>query len=369
VDGRQDLRYTVRTLFGAPTFTRAAVATLAIGIGATTPSFSTVLADRTESAAKRDAVQRGLDLLERSAQQWHAGCVSCHHQALQAATADAARTRGFHINESFLHDQQGFIQRDVAKSRTRMLEAISSAHEHATQVGPNPDMIFGYSLFGLAQTRVRPSPISDTAVRYLLLLQDNDGNWQSWLKQRPPFEASDFAATALVVRAIREYAPSDRKSEAQKAIAAAVTWLNRAEPLDTEDRAFRLLGLHWGRAGRDPIQDAGRDLLAKQRSDGGWAQIDTLASDGYATGESLLALRTAGVVRPGSSQFQNGIDFLLRTQHADGSWYVKSRAKPVQQYFETGFPYGTHQFISYTATCWAILAILSNDASREGAVH
>src|SRR5205809_1688123 len=38
----QDLKYAVRKLWGAPAFTLAAVATLAIGVGATTAIFSTV---------------------------------------------------------------------------------------------------------------------------------------------------------------------------------------------------------------------------------------------------------------------------------------------------------------------------------------
>ena len=50
--------------------------------------------------------------------------------------------------------------------------------------------------------------------------------------------------------------------------------------------------------------------------------------------------------------------FLLGDQRADGSWLVKSRSKPFQTYFETGFPHGKDQFISTTATGWAVLALL-----------
>lgn len=322
-----------------------------------------------KTVVERDAIQKSLDLLERSAQHWPAPCVSCHHQALQVVTAEAARSRGFKVNQSFLHDQRALIQDTVAKSQTRMRDAISWTRDRPAQVGPNPAMIFGYSLLGMAESHMQSSPITDTTVRYLLLLQDKRGNWQSRVRQRPPFEASDLTATALMIRVISEYAPSDRTSQAQRAIGSAAGWLSSADVADTEDRSFRLLGLYWARTETDKISHAGKDLLAQQRDDGGWGQIGGLASDAYATGESLLALRTTGIVDENNAQFRRGIDFLLKTQHADGSWYVKSRAKPIQNYFETGFPYGTDQFISYTATCFATLAILSDDPSRKGALH
>jgi hypothetical protein len=69
-------------------------------------------------------------------------------------------------NESFSHDQQAFIQSAMAKSLTKILEASNSAQDQPVQVGPNPDMIFGYSLFGLAQTHMPSSPVTDTVVRY-----------------------------------------------------------------------------------------------------------------------------------------------------------------------------------------------------------
>ena len=55
--------------------------------------------------------------------------------------------------------------------------------------------------------------------------------------------------------------------------------------------------------------------------------------------------------------FQKGVRYLLSTQHADGSWYVRSRAVKFQPYFESGFPYGHDQWISAMATGWATAAL------------
>jgi hypothetical protein len=47
----------------------------------------------------------------------------------------------------------------------------------------------------------------------------------------------------------------------------------------------------------------------------------------------------------------------MNSQCEDGSWYVRSRAMPVQPYFESGFPHGRDQFISAAATNWAVMAL------------
>ena len=48
---------------------------------------------------------------------------------------------------------------------------------------------------------------------------------------------------------------------------------------------------------------------------------------------------------------------LLATQRADGTWLVRSRSKPFQPYYESGFPHGQDQFISSAATGWAATAL------------
>jgi hypothetical protein len=98
------------------------------------------------------------------------------------------------------------------------------------------------------------------------------------------------------------------------------------------------------------------DVVRRQRPDGGWSQLDSLPADAYATGMSLYALHEAGI-SVADPIHRRGIDFLLRNQYADGAWLVKSRAYPVQPYFESGFPFGQHQWISAAGSSWASLAI------------
>jgi len=82
-----------------------------------------------------------------------------------------------------------------------------------------------------------------------------------------------------------------------------------------------------------------------------------MESDAYATGQALVALRESGVLPPADPAIRRGVEYLLRTQFADGSWFVKSRAVPIQVYFESGFPHGADQWISAAATAWAVSAL------------
>jgi hypothetical protein len=82
-----------------------------------------------------------------------------------------------------------------------------------------------------------------------------------------------------------------------------------------------------------------------------------MPSDAYATGEALVALRESRSVDVSNAAYRKGLEYLLRTQIADGSWSVETRAVPIQAYFESGFPYGVNQWISAAATAWATTAL------------
>jgi hypothetical protein len=211
-------------------------------------------------------------------------------------------------------------------------------------------------LAGLAAEDEPASRITDALVHYLVLRQRKDGHWQQE-NRRPPDEASDFQFTALAVRGFQTYAPKGRSREIAGRIDQARRWLQSAEPTDTVDRAFQLLGLGWAKAEPESVTKAVTKLEGEQREDGGWAQLPTLGSDAYATGLALYALHEGGGVAIDRPSYRRGVEFLIRTQLADGSWFVASRSFPIVEYSNSRFPHGRSQFISAAATCWATMAL------------
>jgi len=295
----------------------------------------------------RGAVQRSLPLLQRTALQFYkkSGCVSCHHNSLTEMSVAEARQKGFAIDESLARLDLETTVKDIGAARDRAIQAITNGGTTAT----------GYFLMGLSAERHRPDAATDALVRLLRITQQVDGHWSS--AYRPPLEASEFTATAVSLRGIQLYGSSTLRARDEKAVRAGATWLANARPQTTEDLAFRLFGLTWARAEAAVRQSALKELIARQRSDGGWAQLTSLQSDAYATGESLVALSEAGFDTR-NSVYRRGVRFLLSTQLADGSWFVQTRAHPTQIYFESGFPHGLDQYISAAATNWATLALI-----------
>jgi len=129
---------------------------------------------------------------------------------------------------------------------------------------------------------------------------------------------------------------------------------------------MRLMGLVWTKASDSPIKTAIQEIVGRQAATGGWSQLAQLEPDAYATGQSLMALHEAGIAVT-DAVYQKGVRFLLNTQYADGSWLVRTRAFPVQPYFESGFPFGRHQWISAAGTAWAARAIALTLPDTNGA--
>ena len=151
-----------------------------------------------------------------------------------------------------------------------------------------------------------------------------------------------------------------RQAELDDRIARARAWLLQSHPKTTDDLAMLLAGLSWTGAPKTEIRSAAEALIAQQRADGGWGGNPNLPSDAFATGEALYALRESGELTAADSVHQRSVQYLVRTQYPDGSWYVRSRAVKLQPYFESGFPFGHDQWISAAATAYASMALAAS---------
>ncbi len=306
-------------------------------------------AEPAAARSARAAVEKSLPLLQHADVVFlrKAGCVSCHNNSLTEMTVVTARKNGFSVDELTAQSQLNTIRVYLESWRERILQDI-----------PIPGGVdtIGYTLAGLAASNYPPDPATDALARYLKRRQAADGGWRI-LTQRPPIESSDFEAAAIALRALQVYAPRPQQADYVKAVQKGAVWLSQAQPKTTEDHVYKLLGLGWTGGNKETVRKAARELMALQRPDGGWAQLPTLTSDAYATGQALTALAEAGHLSVKDPVYQRGVRFLLSTQLEDGSWHVGTRTIPLQPYFDSEFPHERDQFISAAATNWATMAL------------
>jgi ankyrin repeat protein len=303
---------------------------------------------RLKATTPRAAIEKALPLLYAGGAEFfkRSGCTSCHHNMLPSLAFSHARAIGIVVDEEKV--RRNYLQ-SVAwiKGRQEML--------YQDVRFPGADTTASYLLWGLEADGHKRDRATDAVVHHLSSAQAIDGGWRA-RSDRPPIESGSVTPTALSIHALRVYPIPGRKAEFDGRVRRAATWLSGYHARTGEEKAMRLLGLTWAGASSRSIRDAAAQLAAAQRPDGGWAQLDTLPSDAYATGQALYALHTAGQLR--DQALQKGVRFLLDNQLADGSWHVRSRSYPIQSlYFDTGFPHGRDQWISAAGTSWACIAL------------
>jgi ankyrin repeat protein len=278
-----------------------------------------------------------------------AHCVSCHNETLLSIAVALARAKRVEVDEALASHPHDVTQRLWDGNREELLLG------RPTSIGGFTGTA-GYGLFGFAEERAAPTPLTDAIAVTLAAQQGADGSWNVGDTRPPLFDSSAIHHTALAIRGLAEYMPPGRRAERDRRIAAALAFLRTAQPRRTQEDVFKLVGIVWAKGATAEIAAQRERVLALQREDGGFAQRTTMASDAFQTGQALYALHAAGVA-PDSAAYQRGVRYLLTTQLEDGTWFVPTRAVGFQRYFETGFPHGRSQFISAAATAWAAIAL------------
>jgi ankyrin repeat protein len=302
----------------------------------------------------QSAIQGSLPLLQQADAAFvpKAACISCHDDSLAAMAVSSARRSGFHVDEKIAAQQVKANVFGLEKLRDYLHQGFFVPVEDT--FGP---AVLGYMLVGLDAEHYKPDLNTDAVAMYLKSRQSTDGQWPYGAADtRPPLCSDYIGQTALSMRALQLYAPKTDKAAYDQSIQLAAAWIAKAQPTNNEDRTWRLLGLAWAGKDKDATQKALRELLATQRADGGWSDLESMESSAFATGKTLYALQTAGLLVTDAA-YERGVRYLLNTQQEDGSWYVKTRAMAFQPHFDAGFPHGFDQWISAAGTNWATVAL------------
>jgi ankyrin repeat protein len=322
----------------------------------------TAVSNASAKFTPREAVEQSLPLLVRGWQTWteRQSCGACHHRLMIDRVAAIAKARGFAAATPLADDQVKFFTGAPAATAVGLRQQLSTDEGvigSALGIGGDGSSGDALNLNAMLELGVPRSELLEARAILLAGKQMSDGSWRNGLP-RVPVLSSDITTTAVAARAIAAYGGSADAAEINERIEHARQWLVARPPVTTDDKASRLLGLRWTHADERVIASAAELLTREQHADGGWSQLPGVNSDAYATGMVLVALRW-GIGLPATDPlYQHGVEYLLRTQEPDGSWFVHKRAAASNAYFESGFPHGKFQFISYAGSCWATMALM-----------
>ena len=302
------------------------------------------------AVAIRTAVEKSLPLLTLAARgsiEKRDRCFTCHNQGLPIMALTTAQSRGFKIDGEELRKQVKFTADFLGRNQTNYLAGKGQGGQADTA---------GYALWALENGGWKRDITTAAVSEYLLIWQRDLQHWKPQ-SLRPPTEQSLFTSTHVALRGLKTFGTPEQRERIDQRFVQVRSWLLKTKAEDTEDRVFRLRALHVADAPAADLGTAAKELLGTQRTDGGWAQLDNLASDAYATSTALVALHQTGGLATTDASYRKGLEYLLSQQRPDGSWLVTSRSKPIQSHYESGYPHGTNQFISISAAGWATTAL------------
>lgn len=261
----------------------------------------------------RAAAARGLSYLSSSSQAWTAQhrCFGCHVQAVTMEALSVGKKHQYTVDNRDLGAMVRALKLGVtAGGHTTGIAFEGSAWARYDQwVGNNEtDQLLRYAK-ELQGVQAQTGAINDDDRR----LPVTGGTLQT------TFQAAQTWRQAYARTADAKWLPPLRRAEHYLA-AQLSTWQGRKGSVYLQDLNFVLLGLLASGVTRTEASAQGlvKMLLARQNADGGWG-LDSQASDAFATGQTVYALKTAGYSDE-DQPVARAIRYLVSKQGQNGAW-------------------------------------------------
>ncbi len=257
---------------------------------------------RAEERSLHAVIEKGLGYLASEGDRWmeEKSCNSCHHLPELLWSHREASSRGFTVDKA------------------RYVEWLSWSEGRAADKKPGVEEA---ALMILAL----PERAAPDLIKLLADEQQADGTWKpagqfSGMQKRGAADAT-ANATRLNLLALDTCPNAEGVAEAARAKAGTVLQKTSA-PAAIESLVFRALYARQRHGGAE-ADAVIKDILSRQRGDGGWSSVlGENMSDALATGQVLYALQPAAGDRKVSDAINRAQAWLIQKQQADGSWPI-----------------------------------------------
>lgn len=283
----------------------------------------------------QQSIERAIGYLQAESADWLSTrkCAACHHAPLPLWALSEAERQGYPVDKEYLATTID----SLLGSKEKLL-ASKIFPNPADPPDPRPQgrglnmglpflAVAARSSFSLTEGQRQSL---DLISEEIINKQQPDGSWEFFATlRRPPVNENQNTDVAWIILALEGETGPEAPTAKREALSKAFEWFEAADHSDIhQEKVLKLLLLLRTARPRDALQPIIDELLALQREDGGWSQtIPEPKSDAFATGQTLYALSLAGYTVK-DMVIKRGIDFLVATQAADGSWPMVSRSTP-----------------------------------------
>src|SRR5437660_4748972 len=224
-------------------------------------------------------VDRAIQYLQSESAAWlnTRKCAACHHAPMPLWALSEADRQGYAIDKKFLADTAAATLGSLEKMIDSKLVSnpADPPDPRPSARGVNMGTVF-------MAVAAQSLPFLDKGQKQSLRLiadeivkkQREDGSWEFFANlRRPPINESQTTDAVWIILALQGEMGRDAPAAERVALKKATAWLAGAKLSDNlQDKVFKvLLAIRAGKS-RNEMQTLLDELLARQRSDGGWSQ-------------------------------------------------------------------------------------------------